>query len=89
MTSFAEQVTLGVSAAMARRAAATEQKIEARLAREQADIRSAIETNSSVDGKASAPRLRLQAEARAFGQAALAAAEIALEIATEDARAAP
>ncbi|WP_062223185.1 hypothetical protein [Aureimonas sp. D3] len=86
MTSLSDQVARGVSAAMARRAVATEQKIEARLAREQADIRSAIETKSSVDGKASAPRLRLQAEARAFGQAALAAAEIALEIAAEDAR---
>lgn len=87
MSSFAEQVALGVSAAMARRARETEARIERMLARERSDMRSAIETKSAVDGKASAPRLRLQAEARAFEVAALATAEIAHEIAAEDARA--
>lgn len=88
MTSIDEQVALGVSAAMARRARETEARIEQMLAREQADIRSAIETKSAVDGKASAPRLRLQAEARAFGLAAQAFAEETHRIAADDARAA-
>ncbi len=84
--SLAERIALAVAAGMERRAQEADARVERMLAREQADIRAAIETKSSVDGKASQPRLREQERHRAFERAARATAEVAREIAAEEAK---